>query len=518
MDVNTYFARTRKFLIDLLNKETTNRAVRSQATTWIRFVRDEVEQVSLAFNSRMMTVYNLNDKSEIVTAMIEHMAQQIENPALRISKFVFDRVLHMDIDFHRLNLARGSSYVPLPDWLMKKKAKINPKNSDMECFKWAVIAAMKWEEIGNNPERVSKLGRYKGDFDWSDIEFPVSFRDINKFERNNEIGVNILAVENKKTYICRKGRDYNRIVNLMLITDVENPNKKHYVAVKSLSRLLSKQNSKHKEAQHFCTNCLNGFESEIIRYEHYEYCRSKDSVRVEMPTKNQIVKYADGQYQFKVPFVIHADFESILVPVSGAPNNPEMSSTRGINGIVNVHQHSGWCMYSKFAYGKVTNPLKQYIGRDCVSKFCETIMAEAKRLYKSAPKKPMDKLTKEQTVEFVTAKECHICFKKFSPKDRKVRDHCHYTGKYRGAAHSSCNLRYRIPDYIPVVFHNLAGYDAHLFIKELAKHKSKIGAIAKNTENYISFSLKVEVDKFIDKSGKTALNEKSKEIELRFIG
>ena len=128
-----------------------------------------------------------------------------------------------------------------------------------------------------------------------------------------------------------------------------------------------------------------------------------------MPTKNPIVKYADGQYQFKVPFVIYADFESILVPVSGAPNNKEMSSTRGID----VHQPSGWCMYSKFAYGKVTNLLKQYRGRDGVSKFCETIIAEAKRLYESAPKKPMDKLTKEQTVEFVTTKECHICFKKF---------------------------------------------------------------------------------------------------------
>ena len=208
--------------------------MRCQATTWIRFVRGEVEQVSLAFNSRMMTVYSLNDKNEIVTAMIEHMAQQIENPALRNSKFVFDRVLYMDIDFHRLNLMRGSSYVPLSDWLMKKKAIINAKNSDMECFKWSVIAAMKWEEIGNNPERVSKLRRYEGDFDWSDIEFPVSFRDINKFERTNEIGVNILAVEKKKIYICRKGRDYDRIVNLMLIADVENPNKKHYVAVKSL--------------------------------------------------------------------------------------------------------------------------------------------------------------------------------------------------------------------------------------------------------------------------------------------
>ena len=225
----------------------------------------------------MMTVYNLNDKSEIVTAMIEHMAQQIENPALRNSKFVFDRILHMDIDFHRLNLTRGSSYIPLPDWLMKKKAIINPKNSDMECFKWAVIAAMKWEEIDRDQPRVSKLKRYEKEFDWSGLEFPVSFRDKNKFERNNEIGVNILAVENKRIYICRIGKDYDRIVNLMLIASVENPNRKHYVAVKSLSRLLSKQNNKHKETQHFCTNCLNGFEYEIIMNEHYEYCRSKDS-------------------------------------------------------------------------------------------------------------------------------------------------------------------------------------------------------------------------------------------------
>ena len=118
MDVDTYFARTRRFLINLFNKETTNKAVRSQATIWIRFTRGDVETVDLAFNSRMMTVYNLYDKNEIVTAMIEHMAQQIENPALRNNKFVFDRILHMDVDFHGLNLTRGPSYIPLPDWLM----------------------------------------------------------------------------------------------------------------------------------------------------------------------------------------------------------------------------------------------------------------------------------------------------------------------------------------------------------------------------------------------------------------
>ena len=91
IDVDTLFASSRKFLIDLLSRETINRAVRSQATTWIRFVKDEVEQVELAFNSRMLAVYNLSDMDEIVSSMIEHMKQQIENSALRDSKFVFDR-------------------------------------------------------------------------------------------------------------------------------------------------------------------------------------------------------------------------------------------------------------------------------------------------------------------------------------------------------------------------------------------------------------------------------------------
>ena len=75
----------------------------------------------------MLAVYNLSDMDEIVSEMIKHMYQQIENPVLRDSKFVFDGVIWMDIDFHRLNLTRGTSYIPLPDWLARKGAIINPK-------------------------------------------------------------------------------------------------------------------------------------------------------------------------------------------------------------------------------------------------------------------------------------------------------------------------------------------------------------------------------------------------------
>ena len=90
------------------------------------------------------------------------------------------------------------------------------------------IAAMKWEEIDRDHQRVSKLKRYENEFDWSGPEFPVRLRDIGKFESRNEIGVNILAVEDRKIYICRKAKSYDRIANLMLITE---NNKKHYITI-----------------------------------------------------------------------------------------------------------------------------------------------------------------------------------------------------------------------------------------------------------------------------------------------
>ena len=255
------------------------------------------------------------------------------------------------------------------------------------------------------------------------IKFPASTRDIKRFESRNEITINILAFENKKVYICRKGKEYDRVANLMLITD---NNKKHYVAIKSLSRLLRSSNTKNEKAQYFCINCLRGFSEKESRDEYYVYCRSNEAVRIEMPNKRPIVKYSDGQYQFKVPFMMYVDFESILEPIQGTSNNPNISSTRGVN----VQKPSGWCVYSKFSYGDLTNPFTQYRVSDCVEKFCEHIISEAERLYNSLPEKPMEPLTKSQIKEYKRATKCHICFKPFSERKRKVRDHCHYGGLY----------------------------------------------------------------------------------------
>ena len=174
---------------------------------------------------------------------------------------------------------------------------------------------------------------------------------------------------------------------------------------------------------------------------------------------------------------------------------------------------SGWCVYNIFTYGDVDNPLRIYRGKDCIETFCNYIKGEARRLYHMFPELTMDPLTKKQWKKYKRSMKCHICYKSFTFRDPKVRDHCHCTGLYRGPAHSLCNLRYKIPSYIPVVFHNLSGYDAHLFIMELGGQASDMEVITKNKEDYISFSIKVPVDSYIDKNGE----EKDKLIELRFI-
>ena len=117
----------------------------------------EVDRVELAFNSRTTEVHQGSDLDGIVDGMIAHMKTQIENPALANSRFRFDEVLFLDVNFHQLNLTRGSSYLPLPDWIAKKKSIINPQNDDEECFKWGVIAALDWPDIKFNPERISNL-------------------------------------------------------------------------------------------------------------------------------------------------------------------------------------------------------------------------------------------------------------------------------------------------------------------------------------------------------------------------
>ena len=139
------------------------------------------------------------------------------------------------------------------------------------------------------------------------------------------------------------------------------------------------------------------------------------------------------------------------------------------------------------------------------------------RRYYSNPK-PL-KLTPEEEKDLQSAKVCHICEQDLNVNEKtgqilKVRDHCHFTGEYRGAAHFDCNLKCKKPFILPVIFHNLQGYDSHLFIKQLSKVSGDLSCIASTEEKYISFSKKVKVGEYFSRKMGKPFPIK---FEIRFI-
>ena len=130
---------------------------------------------------------------------------------------------------------------------------------------------------------------------------------------------------------------------------------------------------------------------------------------------------------------------------------------------------------------------------------------------------------KKEKERFDKETRCWICNEKFVDdiKNCKVRDHCHFTGRYRAAAHKKCSFLYRKPNFTPVVFHNLSGYDTHLFVKNLACSDGSINCIPNNEEKYISFVKKIQVGSYTEKvkneEGKTEEETKPLLHQLRFI-
>ena len=140
----------------------------------------------------------------------------------------------------------------------------------------------------------------------------------------------------------------------------------------------------------------------------------------------------------KAPFIIYAYLESLLEKMETCYNNPEKSSTTKIN----KHTPSGYSLFTHCAFNKTDNKLDYYRGEDCMKKFCKDLREHATKII-NYEKKEMIPLTKKEEKKHSKQKVGYICRKEFHADDsnkkfHKVRDHCHYTGKYRGAIHDVC--------------------------------------------------------------------------------
>ena len=221
-----------------------------------------------------------------------------------------------------------------------------------------------------------------------------------------------------------------------------------------------------------------------------------------MPDKDTYIEFEKHNTKLPCPFVIYGDFECLTTN-----SNTEIKGTYGTEGALGcsgssaprgTYQEHKPCGYMLNVVSRIDNACKPYLyrGEDCMKQFVEQLTEIKKDIFeKMNVNKPMDELTNEQKLEFKLSSHCSICGKKFEPDDEKVRDHCHFTGKYRGAAHVKCNLDYSFRYFkIPIFFHNLKNYDAHLIIAranelniELNRNK-RIDVIAQNSEKFITFS------------------------------
>ena len=523
MDEKTFMRSVKSRVIDLIKSKG---SIKVKLILTVRFTKENPATGNIdinvySFASKMEIVTEATDLTELFDHMVDKIFELIQNFNNRGSGWQFDRVEHLDININPYNPLSASSYIELPGNLAEKKAIINVKNeNDNECFKWAVTSAV--FPAKEHGERLSKKMREDSEkFDWTGIEFPVSLKQIDKFENQNNYAINVFGYE-RVVYPLRISKKKDQVINLLLIANEET---NHFCWIKNMSRLLSSGINNHQHKRHFCYRCLNSFKSEKSLNKHTEYCQNNEEVKIEMPMiKDDEGKFLRPEYIYfknhykkqRVPFVVYADFECFTEKIDTCQPEEGKSFTNQYQ----KHSPSGFsylikCFDDNLFYPKLVHYTAKSPDDDIPQLFIESLEKDIKEIYNRFKKPKKMVMTREDRMTYKKATHCHICEEEIKYEDvyRKVRDHCHLTGKFRGAAHSICNLKYRLPKFYPVIFHNLSGYDSHLFIKNLGKSEGKIDCIPNNEEKYISFTKEILVDKFIDEEGE----EKEVKRKIRFI-
>ena len=251
---------------------------------------------------------------------------------------------------------------------------LNVQNKDNRCFEYAILSAQHNDEIKANPERPLKYKEHLGMLNFTGIDFPVSLKDIDKFEKNNpEIGVNVFGYDKSGVHILRinKANPQNAI-DLLLITDGKE--KQYYCWIKNFARLLRSQVTKHEHKAYFCKRCLNHFTTPEKLNEHIEICQGKSACKIEVPKPSETISFKNFKKSMRVPFVIYADFEAVTEKIDSATPNPEKSYTEKYQ----KHTPSGFCYYVKKDGAENYAEPVVYRGEDCVEKFCTMIEEEVK--------------------------------------------------------------------------------------------------------------------------------------------
>jgi hypothetical protein len=475
----------------LVNELRKMKGIKYTETLKVRMSKDignnKTKKDSVYFKSKTGTATNFEDIEATAAQNLMTIMARIETFQNLGSNWII-----LNIESHYVNIAMykplaGSSYVKLPaDISNSMCGLINMKNNDEECFVWSHVRYL-------NPKARRATDITQKDFretlDYEGIDFPVKISDIGKIEVKNSIGISVFGYKgNKQFYPIRITKaDYEDHMELLLLSDEEGS--RHYVLIKDVNRMLCSV-SKHDHKQHFCLHCLHSCTSKEILERHKETCLEVNGTQaVKLPKEGTKIKFKNHRNAMPVPFVIYADFESMLVP----EERKDLSDTDENTSSTTLYQTHKACSFGIKTVchydNKYSGDYQSYVGEDAANIFLKTVIKESVkcRLMVNQIFKKKMVITPQQEAEFLRARNCHICGNDLC--DDRVRDHDHVTGMYRGAAHNICNLKHRITWKIPVVFHNLRGYDSHLIMQEIGKFKMEVNVISNNMEKYISFSL-----------------------------
>lgn len=449
--------------------------------------------------------------------IVNELVQSIDDSAFRGSGFSLARIIELDVQINSHQPLKGSSFIKTPEKIRAKKSIVNVQNKDEMCFKWAILSNI--YEAKHNPHRLSHYLKYSDKLNFEGIDFPVRLDQIDKFTRQNEkISVNVYYYDDEDSCIrsLRVSTDVReRHIHLLLLfkesknNDGESggttadkvkaflndgPIQMHYCWIKNLSGLVGAQLSKNGHKKHICDRCLNYFTTADILERHLKNCNSGCTIL--MPTEEaKWIKFENHKNWLKAPFVIYADTESFLKNLSVEERNRVFSEKCKTKAYQQHHVYSvGYYFKCEF------DSSKSYYATsgnrpDCIEWFMDELEAISKRVIKMIHSvQPMHRLDPdEEAYVRDLSNVCFICEKPFALSEQRHRDHCHFTGKFRGVAHARCNLNFQETRTIPVIMHNLSGYDSHLFIKQLAlKITGDVTIIPLNAEEYISFTKTVE--------------------------
>ena len=504
-----YLNLIKPYLNDLINTYKNKGEWEIQLTAQINFIslRPSSDETRImhtrSVNEEFMDGSNIDEVIKVLFKSLLQKYQEHLQEKMKGSDFTFDGINYLYYDLNNVSISKGGSYIDSPKWLKNKKSTTNPKNNDNKFFQYAITLALNYDKIDRNPQRISKIKPFIENYNWKDKDFPSRRKDWNKSELNNSnIALNILYVpfNTKKIEIAYKSKYYLTREKQIILLMISNGEKWHYLVVKSLSGLFTGVTSNHQE-DFYCLNCFHSYRTKNKLDAHKKVCENHEYCHIVMPKKdNNKIKYNQGEKSIKLPFIIYADLVCLLEKIDTCYNNPEESSTTKINH----HTPSGYSIFTHCSFNKSKNKLIYYRGADCMKRFCKDLKEHAKKII-NCEKKDMIPLTKEEKEDYNNQKVCYICKKEFITSDTiessslegnkhyKVRDHCHYTGKYRGAAHNICNLRYKIPKDIPIIFHNGSTYDFHFIIRELVKEfEGNFQCLGENTEKYITFSAPIK--------------------------